>query len=156
GNLTADEQVAVYAKIPGYLKNVHVDIGDPVRKGELIAELEVPEMVTALGEKRAALAKAQAGLEQARAAGEGVRAEGEFTQVNYQRLKSIHDRDADVLPAQDVDQARANHGVAAGKVKNAEAQVRVAAAAVAAAEAEISTLNTMIAYARIEAPMTGI
>src|SRR5262249_26447073 len=49
GNLTADEQVAVYAKIPGYLKNVHVDIGDPVRKGELIAELEVPEMVTALG-----------------------------------------------------------------------------------------------------------
>ncbi len=156
GNLTADEQVAVYAKIPGYLKNLRVDIGDRVQKGQLIAELEVPEMTAALGEKRAALAKAQAALEQSHAAVEEDHAEAEFAQVNYQRLKTFHDRDADVLPAQDVDQARAKHGVAAGKLKNAEAQVKVAAAAVAAAEAEINTLNTMMAYARIEAPMTGV
>jgi RND family efflux transporter MFP subunit len=45
--------------------------------------------------------------------------------------------------------------VASGKLKNAEAQVKVAEAAVAAAEAEIKTLDTMIAYARIEARMTG-
>ena len=40
GNLTADEQVTVYAKIPGYLKTIHFDIGDRVRQGQLIAELE--------------------------------------------------------------------------------------------------------------------
>ena len=156
GHLTADEQVTVYAKIPGYLKAIHCDIGDRVRQGQLIAELEIPEMTTALAEKRAALVKAQAALEQARAAVEQNRAEAEFAQINYQRLKNIHDRDADVLPGQDVDQARANHGVASGKLKNAEAQVKVAEAAVTAAEAEINTLNVMIAYARIEAPMAGI
>lgn len=156
GNLTADEQVTVYAKVPGYLKAIHFDIGDHVRQGQLIAELEVPEMATALSEKRAALAKARAALEQARASVEESRAEAEFAQLNYQRLKNIHDRDADVLPGQDVDQARAGYGVAGGKLKNAEAQVKVAEAAVAAAEAEISTLNAMIAYARIEAPMAGV
>jgi RND family efflux transporter MFP subunit len=156
GNLTADEQVTVYAKVPGYLKNIHFDIGDRVRQGQLIAELEVPEMTAALAEKRAAVVKAQASLEQARAAVEENRAEAEFAQINYQRLKNIHDRDADVLPGQDVDQARASHGVANGKLKNAEAQVKVAEAVVAASEAEIATLNTMMAYARIEAPMAGI
>jgi len=156
GILTADEQVTVYAKIPGYLKTIHFDIGDHVRQGQLIAELEIPEMTTALAEKRAALVKAQAALEQARAAVEESRAEAEFAQVNYQRLKNIHDRNADVLPGQDVDQARASHGVANGKLKNTEAQVKVAEAAIAAAEAEINTLNTLMAYARIEAPMAGI
>jgi RND family efflux transporter MFP subunit len=156
GNLTADEQVTVYAKVPGYLKALRVDIGDHVRQGQLIAELDIPEMTTALAEKRAALVKAQAALEQAHAAVEENRAEAEFAQINFQRLKSIHDRDPDVLPGQDVDQARASNGVASGKVKNAEAQVKVAAAAVSAAEAEIRTLETMIAYSRIEAPIAGV
>ena len=156
GNLTADEQVTVYAKVPGYLKTIHFDIGDRVRQGQLIAELEAPEMTAGLAEKRAALVKAQASLEQARAAVEQNRAEAEFAHINYQRLKNIHDRDADVLPGQDVDQARAGNGVASGKLKNAEAQMKVAEAAVTGAEAEINTLNTMMAYARIEAPMSGI
>ncbi len=112
GSLTADEQVTVYAKVPGYLKAIHLDISDRVRQGQLIAELEVPEMTAGLAEKRAALLKAQAVLEQARAAVEQNLAEAEFAQINYQRLKNIHDRDADVLPGQDVDQARASHGVA--------------------------------------------
>src|SRR6266851_1320441 len=116
----------------------------------------ISAMTAALAEKRAALVKAQAALEQARAAVEESRAEAEFAQVNYQRLKSIHDRNADVLPGQDVDQARAGHGVASGKLKNTEAQDKVAEAAIAAAEAEINTLNTLMAYARIEAPMAGV
>ena len=92
GSLTPDEQVTVYAKLSGYLKTIRVDLGDPVRPGQLLAELDAPEMTSALDEKRAALLKAQAALEQARAAVDATRAEAEFAQVNYQRLKRIHDR----------------------------------------------------------------
>src|SRR6516164_6110036 len=53
GNLTGDEQVTVYAKVPGYLRAIRVDIGDHVQQGQLIAELDVPEMTTALAEKQA-------------------------------------------------------------------------------------------------------
>lgn len=156
GSLTPDEQVTVYAKLSGYLKAIRVDIGDQVRPGQLLAELDAPEMTTALDEKRASLLKAQAALEQARAAIEENRAEAEFAQLTYQRLKRIHDRDADVLPGQEVDQARAGQGVAAGKLKNAEAQVKVAEAAVAGARAEIRTLEAMLSYSRIEAPIAGV
>src|SRR3546814_8344072 len=38
------EQVAVYAKVTGFVKQLHVDSGDRVRKGQLLAVLEAPEM----------------------------------------------------------------------------------------------------------------
>lgn len=38
------EQVAVYAKVTGFVKQLHVDLGDRVRKGQLLALLEAPEM----------------------------------------------------------------------------------------------------------------
>src|SRR5215471_20231896 len=45
GQIEAFEQAPLYVKIPGYIKAVHKDIGDRVRKGDLLAELWVPEMV---------------------------------------------------------------------------------------------------------------
>jgi RND family efflux transporter MFP subunit len=112
-------------------------------------------MVTALDEKRAAVLKAEAVLEQANAAAEQYRAELEFQEINHRRLKAIHDKDADVLPEQDVDQARSSFGVARGKLKTAEAQIKVAAAAVATAKAELATLSALTQYTRIIAPITG-
>src|SRR5258708_38990134 len=109
------------------------------RQGQLIAELEVREMAAGLAEKRATLVKAQASLEQARAAVEQYRAEAEFAQINYQRQKNIHDRDADGLPGQHVDQARAGHAVAAGKPTNAGARGEGAPAAAPATPQGSST-----------------
>ncbi|WP_461533710.1 efflux RND transporter periplasmic adaptor subunit [Sinomicrobium sp.] len=44
GELKPFEQVAVYAKVAGFVKQLHVDRGDYVRKGQLLAVLEAPEM----------------------------------------------------------------------------------------------------------------
>ena len=46
GSITAYEQVTLYAKTTGYLKSIKVDIGDWVRKGDLLAEIDVPESPT--------------------------------------------------------------------------------------------------------------
>jgi len=146
----------VYAKATGYLKYLKVDLGDRVKQGELLAQLDIPEMATAMAEKQAAVLRAEAAVEQARATVEQSRAEVEFADVNHQRLKAIHDRDADVLPQQDVDQARASDGVARAKLKSAETQVKVLEAALAGAKAELDTLQALDQYSRIEAPMTGV
>jgi membrane fusion protein (multidrug efflux system) len=156
GTITAYEQVTLYAKTTGYLKWIKVDIGDWVKPGEVLAEIDVPEVVAGLEEKRAAIVKAEATVGQARAALEQSRADLEFQQINFKRLKAIHDKDPDVLPEQDVDQARGSFGVASGKMKTAEAQVRVAEAAVTTAKAELATLITLLDYARITAPMAGV
>src|SRR5216683_628849 len=39
------QEVDVHAKIAGFLKKIYVDIGDRVRAGQLLAELEIPESV---------------------------------------------------------------------------------------------------------------
>ena len=156
GTITPYEQVTVYAKATGYLKYLKVDIGDRVKQGDLLAQLDIPEMATAMAEKKAAVIKAEAAIDQARAAVDQSRAEADFADVNYTRLKAIHDRDADVLPQQDVDQARASDGVARAKLKSAETQVRVAEAALAGAKADLETLETLLQYSRLESPMTGV
>ena len=156
GVVTPYEKVTLYAKVSGYLKFIAVDIGDWVRAGQVLAEMEVPEMLTGVEEKHAALLKAEAEVVKARADVGQAQAEAEFQKLNSERFKAIHDRDPDVLPENEVDQARAAYGVANGKLQAAQAQVKVAGAVLEAANAEIKTLDTLMAYARITAPISGV
>jgi multidrug efflux pump subunit AcrA (membrane-fusion protein) len=45
GTLRANQQVTLHAKVAGYLKSIAVDRGDTVKGGQLIAEIEMPEVV---------------------------------------------------------------------------------------------------------------
>jgi RND family efflux transporter MFP subunit len=45
GTLRANQQVTLHAKVAGYLKSISVDRGDTVKAGQLIAEIEMPEIV---------------------------------------------------------------------------------------------------------------
>ena len=45
GNIMAWQKATLYAKVSGYLSAIHADIGDTVKKGQLLAEIEAPEML---------------------------------------------------------------------------------------------------------------
>src|SRR3954451_12403857 len=68
GQLQAFETTAIHAKIPGYVKQWTVNIGAEVKKGQVLAELWVPEVEADLQEKRAAVEQAEARRAQAEAA----------------------------------------------------------------------------------------
>src|SRR5262249_2508369 len=53
------EQAVLYAKVAGYLKAIRVDKGDFVRAGDLLAEIESPELVADLARQKAELAVAE-------------------------------------------------------------------------------------------------
>jgi HlyD family secretion protein len=59
------EQTPIYAKIPGYVRTVCVDIGDRVKKGDLLVELTVPEVVEAHHAKESLVTQARLGVKQA-------------------------------------------------------------------------------------------
>src|ERR1051325_749040 len=44
GTLRANQQVTLQAKVAGYLKSISVDNGDTVKAGQLLAEIEIPEL----------------------------------------------------------------------------------------------------------------
>jgi RND family efflux transporter MFP subunit len=68
GQIEAYETTPIHAKIAGYVQKVTVDIGSEIKKGQVLAELWVPEIAAELQEKRAAIDQAQAKKAQAAAA----------------------------------------------------------------------------------------
>ncbi len=77
GSLKPKQQVEVIPKITGRLERIFVEVGDPVRKGQLIAELEGEELAQQVLRADAALAVAEATLAQREAELENARAEEE-------------------------------------------------------------------------------
>jgi len=61
GRLEAYARAPIYARVSGFLKAWHVDIGAQVKAGQLLAEIEAPDLDQQLLQARAALASAQAG-----------------------------------------------------------------------------------------------
>jgi len=68
GQVEAAEQTSLYPRLAGYVQKVHVDIGDRVKKGQVLAELSVPEIEADLKHKVALVAQAEAEVEHARRA----------------------------------------------------------------------------------------
>jgi HlyD family secretion protein len=63
--IEAFEQTPLFAKIAGYVKEVHVDIGDKVTKGQPLITLDEPELANDVDQKAALVRQAEAGLKQA-------------------------------------------------------------------------------------------
>lgn len=96
-------EVTLFAKVDGYLDTLRVDKGDSVKAGELIADIDVPEL-------RANLVKYKAELELAQA---------EFKQMNETGVKN-----AAYTPAADSDSGKTRLAIANGKLAVAKANVQ--------------------------------
>ena len=60
GRLEAYSQAQIYARVSGYLKAWYVDIGTPVKAGQLLAEIDAPDLDQQILQAKADLASAQA------------------------------------------------------------------------------------------------
>src|SRR5258705_10950863 len=80
------QEIDVMAKVAGYVKEIRVDVGDRVKQGQLLATLEIPEMVDDLARAQAGVQRSSA--EVARAQDEVKRAESahNMTHLTYERL----------------------------------------------------------------------
>jgi RND family efflux transporter MFP subunit len=121
-------EVALPAKVTGYVGKMNVDFGDKVKAGQLLATLEVPELQAELDNARATEQKAQA----------------DYTNANliYTRLLSVNKDHPNLIAQQDLDTAQAND--------------LTTAAAIAAAKAEVEKYQTMVSYTQITAPFDGV
>jgi RND family efflux transporter MFP subunit len=82
GRIEPFEETPLYARVPGYVANVNVDLGDRVQSGQVLASLSVPEMEQELKQKAALIGQAKAEATQAAA---GVRsAEAAVNTANFQ------------------------------------------------------------------------
>ncbi len=126
GNIQAFSNSPIYARTNGYLKKWYVDIGARVKTGQLLAEIETPEVDQQLDQARADLNTAQAN---SRLAG--------ITAERYQGLLK-----SDSVSKQDVD--------------NASGDLDARKAMVASAESNVKRLEQLQSFEKIYAPFDGV
>ena len=68
GNIQAVTEAPVLARASGYIKKRYVDIGDRVKAGQVLAEIEAPELDQQIQQAKAALDQANSTVQQAEAA----------------------------------------------------------------------------------------
>jgi multidrug efflux pump subunit AcrA (membrane-fusion protein) len=126
GTMEALHEAAVYARVPGYVRRWYKDLGAPVRAGELLAVLDVPELEQNVLQGRAQLAQ--------------LRSAQVLAKANYDRWRLlIADSAVTLLEYQQMLQT-----------------YQAATANVTAAEASLRGLETLALYSRITAPFDGV
>jgi multidrug efflux pump subunit AcrA (membrane-fusion protein) len=145
--LEAFEEADLFAKVSGYLSDVRVDIGDHVKAGQVLAVIDVPEMVQELAEAKAQLESKKSSLESAR------------RQLDHNKadlaLQNALAKDRDQLGEgrgfisdRTLDQVHANADIAKADLGVAEANRDLAANQVDVAAATVEKIKTLLAYTR--------
>lgn len=140
GTLQAFKQVSVGAQASGQIKSVSVALGDSIKKGQLIAEIDAMKQENDLRNTQAALSSAKALLGSRQAL-------LKQAELNFQRQKEL--LSADAISRQTYEQAEATLGTTRADIKTSEAQIEQASIAADTAKVNLS-------YTRILAPMDGV
>ncbi len=126
GHIEAVQNVEIRARVAGYLDNILVDEGHPVRKGQLLFQLNPAEY-------RVKVAEAQANLESAEAQQESVA-------VEMDRVKLLVDKNV----------------ISATELKLARAKMSIARAAIDQAKAALANARLLMSLTSIRAPFDGV
>jgi RND family efflux transporter MFP subunit len=126
GRLEAFSQAQIYARVSGYIKDLKVDIGTPVKAGQLLAEIDAPDL-----DQQIMQAEADVGSAQANAS---------LSQANLVRAQSLIQSGS--VSKQDLDQRSADAANRQGLVKSTQAN--------------LARLRVLEKYKRITAPFDGL
>ncbi|MHB1023226.1 MAG: efflux RND transporter periplasmic adaptor subunit [Acidobacteriaceae bacterium] len=126
GDTQAFTDTPIYARTSGYIKRWYVDIGARVTRGQLLAQIETPELDQQLQQARADLKTAQANLEIA-----------QITAARWQKLLAKN-----AVSVQQTDQAKST--------------LMANQATVAANDANVRRLQELVSFERVTAPFSGV
>ena len=154
GSIQAVQETAIYARVDGYLRRRLVNIGDRVQSGQLLAEIDTPELDQQLYQAKAALAQAVSALQQVRAALQHNETQLEYNRTNLERWRTMKERN--LVAQQDVDDRMVQVNAGQADVAAAQANVAAAEANVTANKANVERLNNLQSFQKIRAPFAGV
>ena len=150
------EEIEVHAKVAGYVKSIAVDVGDRVRAGQLLAELEVPELEDDMLQNDAEVKRAEEEVNRSKADLDRAHSAYEVAHLGASRLMGVSKARPTLIAQQDVDEANGRDKVAEAQVATAQAALAAAGEQLDAAKAARQKTATLAAYARITAPFAGV
>lgn len=139
GSVESVNEVNVGAQASGKITKLYVKLGQEIKKGEMIADIDSTTQINTLNTKKAALVSYQAQLKAKKTA-------YDVALSSYNRLSKLYTQRATSLDS--VNTAKST-------LDNAKAEMEAIEANIKQAEIEVNTAETNVGYTKITAPMDG-
>ena len=139
GSVESVNEVDVGAQASGKITKLYVKLGQEIKKGEMIADIDSTTQINTLNTKKAALVSYQAQLKAKKTA-------YDVALSSYNRLSKLYTQKATSLDS--VNTVKST-------LDNAKAEVEAIEANIKQAEIEVNTAETNVGYTKITAPMDG-
>ena len=182
GEVQAERETTIYARTNGYLKAWNVDIGDHVKSGDVLAEIDAPEVDIQLDQSKSALKQSEAALTQSKSALEQskamkdqataqlgtAKAKLDYATTLLKRYESLRgsgslneeiiiEKDADLKSARSANTAAlAAVTTAQTAIDSAQSAIGVALANVDMAKVAVTRLEILKSFEKVSAPFDGI
>jgi RND family efflux transporter MFP subunit len=156
GEFQPYQEVDLHAKVSGYVRRINVDIGDRIKKGEVLAVLEVPELNAQVAASKAQIQHSQSEI--ARAQSEVAYAQADYVAIHaaYTRLAGAAKRRPGLIAEQELDDARAKDQDAEAKINVAKSALEATEGQLAVSKADNQRVQSLEDYSIVTAPFTGV
>jgi RND family efflux transporter MFP subunit len=156
GEFLPFQEIELHAKVAGYIRHIGVDIGDRVKAGQVLATLDVPELVAQVQGASAGVRQTQEQITRARSAVVRAKADYESLHAASQRLQQASAAQPGLIAQQELDDARAKDEAAAAQVEEAQSALLAMQQQLGISQAEHQRYASMEDYSRITAPFSGV
>jgi len=156
GEFIPFQEVELHAKVAGYVRRINVDIGDRVKAGQVLAILDVPELMAQVQGADAGVRQSQELI--SRAKSNALRAQASYEAVHSQadRLQQASSARPGLIAQQEIDDALAKDRAAAAQVDAAKAALSATQQQLGVSQADRQHYSSMADYSRIIAPFSGV
>ncbi len=150
------QEIDVYAKESGFVKQLLVDYGSHVSKGQLPAVLEIPELEANIQQDESAIKSLADQLKNAEHQLDRVEAQHKVLHLDFDRINSVAKSKPGLVAQQEVDDVQGRDLAAEAQVEGAKSNVEAARSNWVASEAKLEHDKAIFAYTRITAPFAGV
>jgi RND family efflux transporter MFP subunit len=156
GQFIPYQNVELHAKVTGYIRNIYVDIGDRVHQGQVLAVLEIPELVAQVDEAQAAVHHAEEEIQRAQSDVSRAEADNVALHANAVRLVNTDKARPGLIAQQELDDATAKDRASQAQVDAAKSALAAAKQQLEVAKANLHHYSALYDYAKIIAPYDGV
>ena len=150
------QEIDVYAKESGFVKQLLVDYGSHVRQGQLLAVLEIPELEANIQQDRSAIASLADQVKNAEHQMDRVQAQHKVLHLQFERINSVAQSKPGLVAQQEVDDVQGRDLAAEAQVEGAKSAVEVARSNWVAAKSKLEHDQALYSYSQITAPFAGV
>jgi len=150
------QEIDIYAKESGFVKQLLVDYGSHVRQGQLLAVLEIPELEANIQQDQSAINSLADQVKNAEHQLDRVQAQHKVLHLEFERMNQVAQNKPGLVAQQEVDDVQGRDLASEAQIEGAKSGVEAARSNWVEAKAKLTHDQALYSYSRITAPFAGV